>query len=607
MIFPTNRADMDTLGLHELDFILVTGDVFIDQSSFGSAIIARVLMQHNYTVGIISQPDWKTTQDFEVLGKPRLGFLVTSGNIDSMVNHYSVNKKPRRTDAYTAGGEAGKRPNRAVIVYCSKLREAYGNVPIIIGGIEASLRRFAHYDYLQETVRRPILVDSQADLLVYGMGEKAIIEVADSLNAGIDIKDLTYLRGCGTMVDEIPDDSIVLPSFEMVSTNKKAFAQSAKEIDGSNDPYFEHPFVQGVGNRYFLQNVAQMPLTTMEMDDVYDLPYTGEQLGGGEPAPCIKEVQFSITANRGCLASCAFCALSVHQGRYMQKRSAESILNEVKNLTKASDFKGYIHDIGGPTANFRNPACQKQLKHGVCRHRECLFPKVCPNIDADETEYSEILKKAQKVEGVKKVFVRSGIRYDFLLADKKSDLFPQIVKHHISGQLRVAPEHICPNVLDAMGKPRFEVYEKFKVAFDKHNKTQQKNQYVVPYFISSHPGTTLANAVELSLYFKKAHMIPEQVQDFYPTPGSLATAMYYTGIDPRTMENIHIPLGREKKLQRALMQYNKPENYELVQEALEKTGRKDLMANQPNALISKSKYRKQTTNQKTYHKKRRKK
>lgn len=585
IIFPQNTSEMSALGWEQPDFILVTGDAFIDHPGYGSAIIARVLQNHGYRIGVISQPDWHDPKDIRALGVPKFGFLVTSGCMDSMVNHYTVNKKKRRSDAFTPGGVIGKRPNRAVITYCALIRQTFGKVPIIIGGIEASLRRFAHYDYWQDKVRRPILFDAQADLLVYGMGEKAIVEIADALSSGLSIQDLVYIRGTAFLSRECPDDAVMLPSFEQVSTDKAAFAKAAQYIQGSNDPYFEKAFVQPVENEYLIQNPAQMPLTEAEMDAVYDLPYSFEQLTPGKTAESFHELKFSITANRGCFGNCSFCALAIHQGRYMQHRSKASIIKEAKKMTALPDFKGYIHDVGGPTANFRSPACEKQKQHGVCRHRECLFPKPCDHIDFDESAYCDILRSLRELPKVKKVFVRSGIRYDYLLRDKNSGLLKQLVKHHISGQLRVAPEHISDTVLKLMGKPAFSVYEQFEQKFYSINRSLGKEQYIVPYFISSHPGTTLQDAIRLSEYFKAHHVIPEQVQDFYPTPGTLSTAMYYTGYDPQTMTKVYIPKGKEKLYQRALLQFNDPKNRDLVEEALHKAGRDDLIGYHKNALI----------------------
>lgn len=585
---PTNRQEMRDRGWAEVDFALVTGDGYVDHPSFGAAVISRVLESHGYRVGIIAQPDWHSTGDFEVFGRPRLGFMVTAGNLDSMVSHYTVNKKRRKKDVYTPGGVAGRRPDRATIVYCGKIREAYKDIPLIIGGIEASLRRFAHYDYWQNKVRRSILFDSRADLLVYGMGEKAIVEIADSLNAGIPVSELNYIKGTACIIKEMLSDCVELPGCEAVTADKKIYAEAAKVIHGSNDPFNPRPFIQPTGNRYLCQNPPQMPLTEAEMDEIYGLPYTFRQcesaLGDGA-IPGIEEIKFSITANRGCFGNCHFCALAIHQGRYIQKRSKASIVAEAKRMIKDPDFKGYIHDIGGPTANFRNPACEKQKTKGVCPHRECLFPKPCENLDTDESEYLEVLRAVRQLPGVKKVFVRSGIRYDFLLKDKNKSFFKELVKYHVSGQLRVAPEHVAGSVLRSMGKPDFSVYERFYREFVQYDKQFKTNQFVVPYFITGHPGCTLSDAITLSEYIRYHGAVPEQVQDFYPTPGSIATAMYYTGYNPFTMESMHIPKDREKLMQRALIQYNRPENYKLVHEALIKAGRRDLIGSHKEALI----------------------
>ncbi|MDD2414062.1 MAG: YgiQ family radical SAM protein [Eubacteriaceae bacterium] len=585
ILFPINKQDFLETHWTQADFIIVSGDAFVDHSSFGAAIIARVLKKFGYRVCIIAQPDWHDESAFEIYGKPRLAFLVTSGNMDSMVCHYTVNKKRRSEDAYTPGNQSGSRPDRALIVYCNKIREAFGKVPIIIGGVEASLRRFAHYDYWQNKVRRPILCDCGADLLVYGMGEKAILEVAEALDAGLSIQDVGYIRGTGVLTHSSPEEGIKCPSYELVSSDKKAFAKAASVIYRSNNPYNDNVFVQECEGRWFVQNPPQMPLSTMEMDDVYDLPYSGHQLSPGEEITCLDEVRFSITSNRGCFGNCSFCAIGIHQGRIVQRRSEESILNEAKKMTGLSNFKGYINDVGGPTANFLNPACSKQKNEGPCSNRECLFPKPCPNLEIDESDYCNILKKMRLLKGVKKVFVRSGIRYDYLLNDKKSNLFEELVKYHVSGQLRVAPEHLSDPVLHLMGKPHFSVYEQFIKKFNILSKRYGKKQYVVPYFISGHPGTRLEDALKLSEYFRDHHVIPEQVQDFYPTPGSLATAMYYTGLNPLTMETVHVPKDREKQMQRALLQYNHPQNYQLVREALELCDRQDLIGDGPHAII----------------------
>ena len=571
------------------DFILVSGDAFVDHSSFGPTIIARVLTDLGYHVGVIAQPKWDSSDAFQVLGQPRLAFLVSSGNMDSMVCHYTVNKKRRHDDAYTPGGKTGARPDRAVITYCGRIREAWGSVPIVVGGVEASLRRFANYDYWQNRVRRPILFDSGADLLVYGMGEKAIAEIAEALDAGLPIDQITYIRGTGVMARELPDDAVVLPSFEKVSEptreGKRAFAEMTNLIEKSANPFKAHPTVQPCGGRYFVQNPPQLPLTTQEMDDVYELPYTNQQLGGGPEITGMSEMHFSITSNRGCFGSCAFCAIGMHQGRIVSSRSRASILNEAKRMTQDPRFKGIINDVGGPTANFLHPACAKQLKTGPCANRECLFPEVCPNIDADQSEFAEMLQALRQLPGVRKVFVRSGIRYDYLMADPTRAAFNELVCHHVSGQLRVAPEHLSDRVLHYMGKPKFKQYDQFVQKFNRASEKHHLKQYVVPYFISSHPGSTLQDAVVLAEYLRDHHLEPEQVQDFYPTPGSRATAMYYTGLDLESFQPIHIPKGREKRLQRALLQYRNPKNRSLVIEALKRCGREDLIGSGRKCLI----------------------
>lgn len=587
--FPRNKREMQALQWECCDFILVSGDAFVDHSSFGPTIIARVLTDLGYRVGVIAQPKWDSAEAFQVLGQPRLAFLVSSGNMDSMVCHYTVNKKRRHDDAYTPGGKTGARPDRAVITYCGRIREAWGSVPIVVGGVEASLRRFAHYDYWQNRVRRPILFDSGADLLVYGMGEKAIAEIAEALDAGLPIDQITYIHGTGVMSRQLPDDAVVLPSFEKVSEStregKRAFAEMTNLIEKSANPFMEHPTVQPCDGRYFVQNPPQMPLTTQEMDDVYDLPYTNQQLGGGPEITGMSEMHFSITSNRGCFGSCAFCAIGMHQGRIVSSRSRDSILSEAKRMTQDPHFKGIINDVGGPTANFLHPACAKQLKSGPCANRECLFPEVCPNIDADQSEFVEMLQALRQLPGVRKVFVRSGIRYDYLMADPTRAAFNELVCHHVSGQLRVAPEHLSDRVLHYMGKPTFKQYDLFVQKFNRASEKHHLKQYVVPYFISSHPGSTLQDAVVLAEYLRDHHLEPEQVQDFYPTPGSRATAMYYTGLDLESFQPIHIPKGREKRLQRALLQYRNPKNRSLVIEALKKCGREDLIGSGRKCLI----------------------
>ena len=578
---PMSKAEMKAQGIAQCDFILVSGDAYVDHPSFGAAIIGRMLQSNGFKVGIIAQPDWRGDQDFKKLGAARLGFLVTGGNLDSMVNHFTVNKKRRREDAYSPGGAAGLRPDRATIVYCGKIREIFGDVPLIIGGIEASLRRFAHYDYWQDKVRRPILFDSRADLLVYGMGEKAIVEIAEGLAAGIPVAELTYIKGTAAILKE-PDreEAVMLPSVEEVSADKLLYAKASALIYHCNNAYDEKRYLQKSGNRYLCQNPAQMPLSQTAFDDLYDLPFTYtwhpayDEKGG---VPGLEEVKFSITANRGCYGNCRFCALAIHQGKYVQMRSRESIVREAKRMIKDPDFKGYIHDIGGPTANFSHKACKKQETHGYCKNRECLFPEPCKKIDSSHRPYLETLRAVRKLPGVKKVFIRSGIRYDYLALDKDKAFLQELVEHHVSGQLRVAPEHVSEKVLDYMGKPSFKVYESFVKDFKKYNDRAGKQQYVLPYFITGHPGCTLNDAIKLAEYIRDMGFVPEQVQDFYPTPGSIATTMYYTGMNPLTMDEVYIPKGREKHMQRALVQYNKRENYLLVHEALTKAHREDLI------------------------------
>ncbi len=594
MFLPISKADMKERGIERLDFIYVIGDAYVDHSSFGHAIISRVLEHAGYSVGIISQPDWHSCEPFKELGEPRLGFLVSAGNIDSMVNHYTVSKKVRGADLYSPGGAAGKRPDRATIVYCNRIREAFGkNVPIIIGGIEASLRRFAHYDYWSDKVRRSILIDSSADLLIYGMGEHQIVEIADLLDCGTPISQIKHISGTAYIEDNgahLPENSIFIPSYDEVSSDKQLYAKAAKI------QYEEQDFVRGAAiiqkdndKKLIVQLPPSPPLTTEELDEVYELPYEGtyhpsyEEAGG---IPAIKEIEFSITSCRGCFGGCNFCALAFHQGRTVTSRSHDSIIREATLLTKKKNFKGYIHDVGGPTANFRAPSCSKQLKSGVCKSRQCLSPTPCKNLEVSHRDYIDILRKLRKIQGVKKVFVRSGIRFDYLIEDKDDTFLRELCKHHISGQLRVAPEHISDNVLKYMGKPSNSVYEKFIRKFNDINKQSGKDQYIVPYLMSSHPGSTLNDAVSLAEYLHKNHLNPKQVQDFYPTPGSISTCMYYTGIDPRTMKKVYVPQSfQEKQMQRALLQYNKPENYRLVFEALKKTNRLDLVGYGPDCLI----------------------
>ncbi|MBQ1524644.1 MAG: YgiQ family radical SAM protein [Firmicutes bacterium] len=582
---PICPEDMKKRGWDQADFVYVIGDAYVDHSSFGPAIISRVLESRGYKVAIISQPDYSDPKSIAVFGKPRLGFLVSAGNMDSMVNHYTVNKKPRSTDSYSPGGKAGLRPNYATIVYCNLINRLFKDSPVIIGGIEASLRRLAHYDYWSDKLKRSILLDSGADLLLYGMGELSIVEVADALNSGLDVSDITFIPGTVYKTRDVSsvDDGIVLPDFDALKADKLRYAESFY-IQYCNAGYATaKPLIEKYGeNRYVVQNPPQRPLTTMEMDDVYQLPYMNTyhpvyEKDGGVPA--INEIKFSLTSNRGCFGACSFCALTFHQGRIVQARSHESLINEAKAMTGDPDFKGYIHDVGGPTADFRRPSCDKQLKAGVCTDRQCLFPKPCPNLKADHSDYISLLRKLRAIDGVKKVFIRSGIRFDYVLADKKGDDFiEEICRYHVSGQLRVAPEHVSDNVLRLMGKPENSVYKEFIRRFDRTNRRLGLDQYAVPYLISSHPGSTLKDAVALAESIRDMGYMPEQVQDFYPTPSTISTVMYYTGVDPRTMEKVYVPSDpREKAMQRALIQYRKPENYELVREALVRAGRQDLI------------------------------
>ena len=587
---PISKQEMLERGWECCDFIYIIGDAYVDHPSFGHAIIS-ILESHGYSVGIISQPDWKNPKSIDVFGRPRLGFLVSGGNMDSMVNHYSVTKHKRKTDAFTPGGVMCKRPDYATVVYCNLIRQCYKDVPILIGGIEASLRRLGHYDYWSESMKRSILLDSQADLLMYGMGEKSIIEIADALNSGLDVKDITYIDGTVFKTAE-PDESlptITLPSFEEIQKNKRKYAESFKVQYGNCDPFTAKRLVEAYGKEFVVQNPPQKPLTQAEMDAVYALPYMrtwhpSYTKAGGVPA--IEEVKFSLTSCRGCFGACSFCALTFHQGRIIQSRSHESILDEAEKIVKEKDFKGYIHDVGGPTANFRAPACEKQLTKGACGGRQCLFPTPCKNMKADHTDYVALLRKLRKIEGVKKVFVRSGIRFDYLLADKKDTFFKELVQFHISGQLKVAPEHVSDAVLMRMGKPKNAVYNKFVEKYYALNKQYGMNQFLVPYLMSSHPGSTMKEAVELAEYIRDMGYNPEQVQDFYPTPSTLSTVMYYTGLDPRTMEKVYVPTDpHEKAMQRALIQYRNPKNYYLVREALIKAHREDLIGSGPKCLI----------------------
>ncbi|MCM1388455.1 MAG: YgiQ family radical SAM protein [Bacillus sp. (in: Bacteria)] len=589
---PISRADMQSQKIEELDFVYVIGDAYVDHPSFGHAIISRILEAHGYRVGIISQPDWKDAKSVTILGKPRLAFLVSAGNMDSMVNHYYVSKKHRESDAYTPGGEAHKRPDYAAVVYGNLIRRTYKDIPVILGGIEASLRRLAHYDYWSDKLKRSILLDSQADLISYGMGEKSIMEIADALNSGIAVKDITFVAGTVYKTKDISGvyDAVTLPPYEQMKTEPAKYAESFLIQHQNTDAFTGRTLIEEYPNRvYVVQNPPQKPLTMQEMDDIYELPYmrayhpSYEEKGG---VPAISEIKFSLISNRGCFGGCNFCALTFHQGRTVQVRSHDSIIKEALLLTKEPDFKGYIHDVGGPTANFRHPSCEKQLVQGVCKDRQCLFPSPCPNVNTDHSDYLSLLRKLRALPGVKKVFIRSGIRFDYLLADKDDAFLEELVMHHVSGQLKVAPEHIADAVLSKMGKPGRSIYEQFVRKYDKINKKLGKQQFLVPYLMSSHPGSTLKEAVELAEYLRDLGYMPQQVQDFYPTPSTMSTVMYYTGIDPRDGKKVYVCKNpHEKAMQRALMQYRNPKNYNLVYEALIKAGREDLIGFDKKCLI----------------------
>ena len=590
---PICRDDMEKRGGSEADFVFVIGDAYVDHPSFGPAIISRLLERYGYKVCIIAQPDWKNDKSIDVFGKPRLGFLVCGGNMDSMVNHYSVSKKRRQKDAYSPGGEMGLRPDYATTVYCNLIRRTYKDVPIIIGGIEASLRRMAHYDYWSDKLKHSILVDSSADILSYGMGEHSMIEIAEALDSGINVSDITYVRGTCYRTKDISgvsEDAILLPDYDSLTRDRLEYARSFYTQYINTDPYSAKTLVEGYGNRgYVVQNPPAYPLTQMEMDDVYDLPYMNnyhpiyESKGG---IPAISEIKFSLTSNRGCFGGCSFCALTFHQGRIIQTRSHESLIREAEQMTHDPDFKGYIHDVGGPTANFRHKSCAKQDRYGVCTNKQCLFPEPCRNLKVDHKDYIELLRKLEAIPGVKKVFIRSGIRFDYVMADSSDEFLKELCEKHISGQLRVAPEHVSDNVLKMMGKPKNSVYESFIARYQKVNARTGKKQFVVPYLMSSHPGSTLKEAVELAEYVRDIGYMPEQVQDFYPTPSTISTCMYYTGVDPRTMQPVYVPHNpHEKAMQKALMMYRKPENYDLVKEALIKAGRQDLIGFDKKCLI----------------------
>ena len=601
---PVSRKEMKERGWDQVDFVYISGDAYVDHPSFGHAIITRLLESRGYRVGIIAQPDWKTPDSVTVFGEPRLGFLVSAGNMDSMVNHYSVSKKRRKTDAYTPGGVMGKRPDYACVVYGNLIRQTYKKTPVILGGIEASLRRMAHYDYWSDKLKRSILLDSGADILSYGMGEHSIIEIAEALDAGIPVEEITYINGTVVKAKNLDSvyDAEILPSFEELKADRLTYARSFYtqylNTDAFNGKRLVEPYSDYL---YVVQNPPALPLTEIEMDDIYSLPYmrtyhpSYEALGG---VPAISEIRFSLISNRGCFGGCSFCALTFHQGRIIQTRSHQSLLDEARQITQEKDFKGYIHDVGGPTANFRHPSCKKQLKYGVCKNRQCLFPAPCKNLNADHSDYVRLLKELRAIPKVKKVFIRSGIRFDYLLKEEDRTFLRELCEYHVSGQLKVAPEHVAAPVLSLMGKPEHKVYERFTEEFYKMNKKIGKEQYLVPYLMSSHPGSTLKEAVELAEYCRDLGYMPEQVQDFYPTPSTLSTCMYYTGVDPRTMKPVYVPKSpHEKAMQRALIQYRNPELYDLVSEALHKAGRTDLIGFGPKCLIRPRKFADQKKNE----------
>lgn len=589
---PVSRKEMEERGIEQFDFIYVTGDAYVDHPSFGAAIITRLLEDLGFSVGIIAQPDCKSDRDFIRFGAPKYAFLVTSGNIDSMVSNYTAAKRKRSDDAYSAGGKAGKRPDRAVIVYCRKLRSIYGDIPIAIGGLEASLRRFAHYDYWDDSVRPSILADSGADILMFGMGEHQITELSGRLAGGESIKNITDIRGTCYMTEPVntPIGAAECPSFEQVRDNKKLYAKACRQQYDQQDEIYGKTVIQRHGKMMLVQNPPAKSLTSEELDHVYSLPFmrtyhpSYESVGG---VPGIEEVRFSITHNRGCFGFCNFCSIALHQGRKVTCRSEKSILAEAERITQMPDFKGYIHDVGGPTANFRKPSCEKQLESGLCKGKKCLAPEPCPNLDADHSEYIDILRKLRKIKGVKKVFIRSGIRYDYLMEDESGEFFRELIRNHVSGQLKVAPEHCSAAVLDKMGKPHIEAYKKFQEKFYSITKGMGKEQYLVPYLMSSHPGSTLKEAVDLAVFLKENRIHPEQVQDFYPTPGTISTCMFYTGYDPYTMEEVYVPkTPEEKKMQRALLQYFKPGNKKIIISALKKAGRSDLIGYGAKCLVT---------------------
>lgn len=585
-----SKEDMQARGWEQLDFLFISGDAYVDHPSFAVAVIGRVLEARGYKVGIICQPDWKSTNDFKCLGKPRLGVLVCAGNLDSMLNKYTAARKERSSDAYAPAGKPNRRPDRATIVYCNRIRELWKNIPLIIGGVEASLRRFTHYDYWSDKLRRSILVDTKADLLIYGMGERQIGELADCLAGGMPIADIKHIEGtCFLQTEDVPAGSVLLPSHEEILANKASFAKAFKLQYNEQDPIRGKTVAQKVGDAFIVQRKPSQPLSQSEIDAIYDLPYQRRwhpsyDIYGGVPA--IEEVQCSIISQRGCFGSCNFCAIHSHQGRIIQARSHESILREAKVITQLPEFKGYINDVGGPTANFRLPSCEKQLTEGTCVNKQCLYPQPCPNLEADHKDYISLLKKLRGIKGIKKVFIRSGIRYDYIFADKNKDFMQELCEHHVSGQLKVAPEHVCKKVLDLMRKPCKEKYLKFVKEYKTINDAIGKKQYLVPYYISSHPGCTLHDAIELAEFIRDTGHFPEQVQDFIPTPGSAATAMYYSGVDPFTGKQLYVARSpHDKAMQRALLQYKNPKNYQLVFDALQKANRMDLVGFERKCLI----------------------
>jgi len=587
---PVSAEDLKARKWKQCDFILVNGDAYVDHPSFGAALVGRYLEKEGYRVGIISQP--QKPEDYRVMGPPRLAWLVSSGNMDSMVNHYTANRKPRSEDSYSPGGKAGLRPDRALIPYCSAVKAAYKGIPVILGGVEASLRRLAHYDYWSDKIRRSVLLDSKADMLVYGMAERPLKELCRRLAEGEEIGSIQNIAGTLYPLrknQEAPQGTLALPSYEDILEDKKAFLKAFRMQSKENHPWMGKPLLQQSGTRRVVQNPPAIPLTSKEMDAVYELPYTRRahpqyKKRGGVPA--LKEVQFSLTSSRGCFGGCSFCAITFHQGEVVQARSIESLLEEARSLGKDPQFKGIIHDVGGPTANFRHPSCKKQGEKGPCPQKKCLFPKPCPQLDGDHGDYVHLLSELRKLEGIKKVFIRSGIRFDYLMEDSNERFLEDLCRYHVSGQLKVAPEHVSPEVLKRMGKPGPEVYKKFKERFDKMNRKLGKKQFLIPYLIASHPGTSLKEGIEMALFLKESGFIPQQVQDFYPTPGTLSSVMYYTGLDPRDGSKVYVPRkGRERAMLRALMQFNRKENYPLVRQALKAAGRQDLIGRGPNALV----------------------